>query len=143
VGDLVSAKGYIAEGKAEDFMAKSRAQQLRQQALADRAESQAVAGAERKKAKQLNSRIRSASAASGTGMDSPDVVNAMADVEGQGVYNALSALYSGETAARTKNLAALMSEYEGKQAKRNAKLKSTAAIISGVANIANTAMSRW
>jgi hypothetical protein len=129
-GAAVGAASTIAQGNAQEKMAEIRARQLRQQALADQAESQVVAREERKKAEYLNSRVKALTGKSGTGFDSPNVINTMADIDEQGSYNALAALYSGTTSARSKNLAAQMSQFEGKQSKNNSFARAAGTIMS-------------
>lgn len=129
-GAAVAAASTIAQGNVQEQMGKIRAQQLREQALADQAESQQLAKQERKKAAFLNSRVRALTAASGTGLDSPNVVNTMADIDEQGAYNALAALYSGNTSARTKRLAAQMAAYEGKTQKSQSYARAAGTILS-------------
>ena len=116
-GAALAVGSTIAQGNTQAAMSALQAKQLREQALSDQAESQLVAREERKRADYLASRVQSLAGASGTGLDSPNIVNTMADIDEQGVYNALAALYSGNTSARSKRLAANMAQYEGKSAK--------------------------
>lgn len=132
-GAAVSAYGTIAQGNANEAMGRLQAAQLRKQALADEAQSQIIASEERKKADYLQSRVQSLAGASGTGMDSPNIVNTMADIDEQGAYNALAALYSGTTSARSKNLAARMAEIEGKSSKRSANMQAGSTILTSAA----------
>ena len=128
-GTAISVYGTIAQGNADEALAKMQAAQLKKQALSDQAESQIVAREEKKKADYLQSRVRALAGASGTGMDSPNVVNTMADIDEQGSYNALAALYSGTTSARSKDLAAQMAMLEGKSSKRSAGMKAGSTIL--------------
>ena len=133
-GTAVSVYGTIAQGNVNEQLANMQAKQMREQALSDQAESQVIAQQERKKADYLQSRVKSLAAASGTGMDSPNIVNTMADIDEQGAYNALSALFSGQTSARSKNLAARMTVAEGKAGKRSANMKAGSTILTSAAS---------
>lgn len=128
-GAAVSAYGTIAQGNANEAMAKLQASQLRKQALADEAQSQIIASEERKKADYLQSRVQALAGASGTGMDSPNIVNTMADIDEQGAYNALAALYSGTTSARSKNLAANLAIAEGRSSRRSGNMQAGSTIL--------------
>jgi hypothetical protein len=116
-GAAVAVGSTIAQGKASEQMAKLEAVQLREQGLADQAQSQTEAREERSRANLLQSRVRALTGKSGTGFDSPNVVNIMSDIGAQGEYNALAALYSGNTSARTKRLAGKMATAQGKHNK--------------------------
>lgn len=128
-GAAIGAASTIAQGNAQERMAEIRARQLREQSLADQAEAQVVAKEERKKAEHLQSRVKALTGASGTGFDSPNVVNTMADIDEQGAYNALAALYSGNTSARSKRLASQMARMEGSQARSNAYARAGSTIL--------------
>lgn len=132
-GTAINAIGTIGQGNLAKAMGIMQAKQLRQQALADQASSQVVAGQERKKAEYLKSRVRSLAGASGTGMDSPDIVNTISDIDQQGAFNALSALYSGQTSADSKNLAAGMAIAEGNSKKASSLLSAGGTILTSAA----------
>lgn len=107
-GSLLSAGGSIIGGKAakraanaqaDDLM--SEASQLRTQAADTRATSQRSAIQERRQARLLQSRGQAVAAASGAGADDASVVDQLAGIEGEGEYRALTALYEGDTAAKS------------------------------------------
>ena len=128
-GAVVAVGSSVGQANAQKKMAEIQAKQLEEQALADQAVSQTEARMERKRAAILSSRVRALSAASGTGTDSPDVINTMADIDEQGAYNALAALYSGTSSARSKNFAAAMSRAKGKNAKTQGYAKATGSLL--------------
>ncbi|MEJ2416245.1 MAG: hypothetical protein P8Y45_04820 [Exilibacterium sp.] len=129
-GAAVGVGATIAQGNVQEQMGALQAKQLREQALADQAESQLLATEERKRAAFLSSRVQALASASGSGLDSPNIVNTLADIDEKGAYNALAALYSGQTSARSKNLAADMAGLEGRTKKRGSRAKAAGTIIS-------------
>lgn len=114
----VSAAQTVAQGNVQEQIANIEARQQREQALADQAEAQAAARLERRRAEHLKSRATALAAASGTAVDSPNVADAISDIDAQGEYNALAALYSGSTSARSRNYAAALAKGRGRSAKR-------------------------
>jgi len=128
-GAAVAVGSTIAQGNIQEQTAAIRAKQLREQGLADQAESQLVAREESKKAEYLTSRVRALTGASGTGFDSPNVVDTIGDIDEQGAYNALAALYAGKSSARSKRLAANMAIAEGKSAKTQSRASAFSTIL--------------
>lgn len=132
----VSAAQTIAQGNVQEQMADIEARQQREQALADQAEAVQTANQERKRAKYLQSRARAVGAASGTSMDSPNIVDAISDIGEQGEYNALSALYSGNTSARSRNYAAQIAKTRGKRAKTGSYYNAGGTVLEGYDTLA-------
>lgn len=93
---VVNVAGQQKAKKAGEKDAAFNAEQLRARAEISRATGQRVAAEERRQARLLQSAVQAR--AGGGGMD-PTVVKLMADIEGEGEYRALSALYEGETGA--------------------------------------------
>ncbi|WP_016745739.1 hypothetical protein [Rhizorhabdus wittichii] len=116
-GKVLQAGGSIFGGIAANKAAKAEARQMETQAGLERATSQREAMEERRQARLLNSRALAVAAASGGGADDPSVVNLMADIDGEGAYRALTALYEGETEARGLEAQAKARRKEGKNAK--------------------------
>lgn len=114
----VSVAQTVAQGNVQEQIANIEARQQREQALAEQAEAQAEARTERRRAEHLKSRAVALAAASGTGVDSPNVAGAISDIDDQGEYNALAALYSGSTAARSRDYAAALAKERGRSARR-------------------------
>lgn len=129
IGAGVSIAQTVSEGNTQEKIAAMQAKQQREQGLADMAEAQQVASQERKRADFLKSRATALAAASGTSVDSPDVSNAISDIDAQGQYNALAALYSGKTSARSKNYAAAITEAGGKSAKKASRTRAASTVL--------------
>lgn len=121
----ISSVGSLMEGNAASRAAKRAAKdskkagkfegaQYRQQAGQERAGSQRQAIEERRAARIAQSRAVAVAAASGAGASDPTVMNIVGNLAADGEYNALSALFSGEEAARGLENAASGAEYEGR-----------------------------
>jgi hypothetical protein len=119
----------IGQASAQEKIADIQARQLRKQAIADEASAVQTAKLERKKAIHLQSRVQALAAASGTEVSSVDVQNTLSDIDEQGEYNALAALYSGYSSAGSKRYAATTAESQGKQAVQGAYASSGATIL--------------
>lgn len=116
-GAALKAGGSIFGGLSANKAAKAEARQLETQAGLERATSQRQAMEERRQARLLNSRALAVAAASGGGADDPSIVNLMSDIDGEGAYRALAALYEGETEAQGMEAQAKARRKEGKNAK--------------------------
>lgn len=119
----------IGQANAQEQIADIQARQLKKQAIAAEASAVQTAKFERKKAAHLQSRVTALAAASGSSVNSVDVQNALSDIDEQGEYNALAALYSGKTAAGSKRYQADVAIAEGKQAKSGAYASSAGTIL--------------
>lgn len=95
-----AAAGAEAEGKAQKSLAAYQASQLRYRAGQERAVSQQAAEQERRKARLAVSRGRAVAASGGGGVTDPTVMDILGALRGEGEYNAKSALYEGEEAAK-------------------------------------------
>lgn len=98
-GSALSAGGTIIGANSQAAELRSQATQLDAQAGTTRASSQRSAIEEERQAKLLSSKGL-ALAAAGGGADDPSVVNALANISGEGSYRAAAALYDGETQAQ-------------------------------------------
>ena len=164
VGSLVSASGTIAGGKAQESYGRSlegasdyqaqvsenTAAILEQNAGQERAASQRTAAEERRRARLAGSRAQAVAAASGGGASDINVTDAISDLEGEGTFRALTALYNGdqsakglEAAAYDKRNEAAMKRYEGdlyayqgRQARKAGGVKAISTLIGGAAGIA-------
>lgn len=125
-----SLSSTLTQGQTQEKIASIQASQLKKQAIADTADSVQTAKLERKKAALLSSRVTALAAASGSAVSSVDIQNSLSDIDEQGEYNALAALYSGQTAASSKRYQARVTEYEGAAAVSQSKLKAGATILS-------------
>lgn len=119
----------IGQANAQEKIAKIQAEQLKKQAIADEANAVQVAKFERKKSAQLQSRVNALAAASGSAVSSVDIQNALSDIDEQGEYNALAALYSGYSSSGSKRYAADVAMAEGKAAKSSGYQQAGATIL--------------
>lgn len=119
----------VAQGNTQERIAEIEARQQREQGLADMAEAQQTATQERKRASFLKSRATALAAASGTSVDSPNVADTIADIDAQGQYNSLAALYSGSTSASSRNYAASLAKARGKSAKAGSYYQAGATVL--------------
>lgn len=101
---------------------------------------QAIAGAQRQALEQrrratlTQSRALALAAASG-GASSPGVIDLIADIEGEGNYRAMTAMYEGESAARQYRMSAAARRYEGAMAKQAGDSAMLPAILRGGATL--------
>jgi len=124
----------IGQANAQEQIGEIQARQLRKQAIAEEASAVQTAKFERKKAEHLSSRVKALAAASGSSVSSVDIQNTLSDIDEQGEYNALAALYSGQTASDSKQYAATVAQSRGKQAKQGAYASSGGTILDFAAN---------
>lgn len=116
-GTLLEAGGTIIGAKAEARQLNSEADQLDAQAGNVRATSQRRAIEERRQARLASSRALALAAATG-GASDPTVVNILANLDGEGEYRALTALYEGEEEGRGLEFEARNRRKEAKNVKR-------------------------
>jgi len=117
-----------ANAEAKDL--RSQARQLDALAMSDRASSQRRSIEERRGARLAQSRAVALAGASGAGTDDPSVVNLVADLEGEGEYRALTALYEGETEARAKEAQATANRKAAKATKTAGLMKAAGSVLS-------------
>lgn len=125
----VSIGGTIGSATAQQQSAEIQAQQLEKQSVADMAEAVQEARRERKRAELLTSRAVAVAAASGFDVSSVDVQNTISDINEQGEYNALAALYSGARRSESRRYAATVAQGEGRQAATQGTFSSVATIL--------------
>jgi len=112
-----SVGAQLGQANAEQQIAEIQARQLRKQSIADKASAVQEAKLERRKSEFLQSRVTALAASSGSAVASVDIQNALSDIDEQGEYNALAALYSGYSSADSKSYAADVASASGKAAK--------------------------
>lgn len=127
----LAVQQQISTGKTQEALATVDAMQKEEDAKAAQAEAQREAAIERKKARNLASRARAISAASGGGASDPTVTNILTDIETQGEVNALNALYSGNTLARGLNAGAAIARREGTAARHASQYRAASTALSG------------
>lgn len=121
----------IKAGNEQKNQAELLAREREEDAKAVQAESQREALLERKKAKNLMSRARAVSAASGAGASDPTVTNILTDIESQGEVNYLNALYSGDTTARGLRSGAATARRTGQAAQTAGNIKAASTGLGG------------
>jgi hypothetical protein len=134
-GTALSAGGSILGANSEAAALRSQAAQLDAQAGLERASSQRQAIDEKRQAKLAASRGLAIAAASGGGADDPSVVNALAGIEGEGEYRALTALYNGDQTALGMEDEAKAKRAGAKSVKTAGYLKAAGSILSSGASI--------
>lgn len=133
-GMFISAAGSILGGQAARRASKEarkakefEANVLEQQAGQEEAASQRDALEENRRAKLIASRAVALSAANGGAFD-PTTVNLLADIQSEGAYRSLVAVYQGEEQARQLKLQAKVSRMEGASAERAGKAQQRASM---------------
>jgi hypothetical protein len=134
ISAAASIGSALGQGEAQNKIANIQAQQLRKQALADKAEAVQTAKFERQKKDFLLSRVTALAAASGADVSSINIQNSLSDIDEQGEYNALAALYSGYSSADSKSYAADVAVAQGKQAKASGYASAASTILSSADN---------
>ena len=120
------AMNTIAQGEFAAKQAKAQARQLRQIANRQEAIAQREAIERRREARYLASRATAMAGASGAGVEDPTVQNILGEIDAQGEYNALVALYDGSMSARQTRMDADARREEGRMARRGAYLSAIA-----------------
>lgn len=124
----LSVGGTIIGANAEAKQLRGEAEQLDSMAGQDRASSQRRAVEARRQSRLLQSRALAVAASQG-GASDPTVVNILANLEGEGEYRALTALYEGEEEARSKEAQAKARRKEAKNVKKGALISAGAQIL--------------
>ena len=130
----LSAGGTILSSQAEGRALNAEAGQLDQMAGTERASSQRTAAEQRRQARLLQSKALAAGAATG-GANDPTVVNIIANLEGEGEYRALTALYEGEEKARSDEMQAAAKRKEAKNTKRAGLITAGAKVLEGASTM--------
>ena len=130
-GTAVSAIGAIQQGKSQQASANYQAAQLEAAGKAEQAASQREAEEERRQKRLMQSRARAVGAASGGGID----LELAGDIEEEGEYRALTALWEGTEAAKGRRAQAAASRFEGRQARKAGFLRAGRTILGGGASL--------
>lgn len=126
-GSAVGAVGAIQSGNAQNAAAQYQAKQLEASGKAEQAAAQREAEEQRRQSRLMQSRARAVGAASGGGID----LELAGDIEAEGEYRALTALWEGNEAAKGRRAQAAASRFEGKSAKKAGYLKAGRTILGG------------
>lgn len=128
---VIGVGAQIQQGKSQQEQLLQQAADREEDAKAAQADAQRESLIERRKAKNLMSRARAVSAASGAGASDPTVTNILADIDTQGEVNALNALYAGDAMARGLRSGARASRNEAAVTRRAASLRAASTALGG------------
>ncbi len=120
------AEAQMEEGRLAQAAADARALQLEQQAGQERAQSQRAAEEQRRRLDRAQSSLQARAAASGAGALDPTVLDIAGELEEEGEYRALAALYEGEEAGRGLEYSAALERLSGQGAAYSAATRSRA-----------------
>lgn len=126
-GTVLSTVGQISAGRAADSAAKFEARQMEQQAKAEQARASALAAEEHRQKRIALSRAQAVGAASGGGRD----FRLEGDLEREGTYRAMTALWEGEERASGRRMQAAATRAEGKAARRAGFISGVSTLIGG------------
>ncbi len=113
------------QAKQAQLAAGLEGAQLERKAMADRAMGQRAALEERRQARLAQSALQARAGGGG-----PDIERMDADIEGEGEYRALSALYSGNTAGNSSELSAAVRRTGGADAASAANMGQASSLLS-------------
>ena len=128
-GSSLNAIGTIAGGRQAEKMGRLEKEQAFDNALKTEAVSQREAISERRSGKIAKSRAKAVMAASGLSSTDTGALNIQNEIEAQSEYNAMAALYSGYDQAQKQRDQGVMSEWEGKQAKKASYINAASTIL--------------
>lgn len=137
LGSLVSAKGTLEAGRAQENAARYQAAQLRQNAGQVEASSQRGAEDKIRQAKLMASRALAVAGASGAGVSDVTMQNLIAQITGEGKLASLTALYEGQTEAAGMRRQAAATEYEGASARVASRYKATSTLLEGARGLSS------
>lgn len=130
-GAIIGGVAQYQQAQAQSAQLKWQAKQMKRNAKALLAEGYREAALEHKKGDKLRSRATAVMAAQGGGMDT----ERLADIEQQTDYNALAALYEGESAARSMRYGSEVKLNEADTAKRAGKMAVATGLMEGGAGM--------
>ncbi len=128
-GMAMSAYGTIAAGKAARDMGEIEKAQYYDKALKVEAVAQREAIAERDAAGMAKSRAKAVTAASGLSSDDPGAQRIQQDLDAQGEYNAMAALFGGYQESQDLRNQGKIAEAEGENAYKASKLNLVANLL--------------
>lgn len=128
---VLSATGAISGGINANNAAKYNAAQTEMAGGQAMAASERKAYQERRQGGLVASRAQAVAAGSGAGATDPTVIDLVGGINSQADYNAMSALYEGQSAQRDANAQASMDRFDGSQAQTAGFLKGGATLLQG------------
>lgn len=135
LGTVLSAGSQLKAGDEADAAGKYNQAALNTQANNEEAASQRQAIDKRRQAALASSRAQAVAAASGGGASDTTVVNTIADIEGQGEFQALSDLYNGAERGSQLRQQGAMARYEGRQAQKASRVQAATTVLSGASSM--------
>lgn len=136
VGTIANASAMSAQAGAEQTAANYKADMENRQAMEQRAAAQRSALDQRKKTALVQSRLQADAAASGGGATDPTILKLGSDIAGQGEYNALSEIYSGESRATGLENQGALDRYSGAARASSLQSRSFSTILGGLGGLA-------
>ena len=134
-GQSMTAATQLRHGLDLQTAANYQAAQLRQLANSDMAQAERQGEYEKLRTDMVTSRQLALAAASGGGASDPTIVNLIARTAAEGAYRQASAIYSGEDAARLREMQAEGAEYQGKTAKVAGELNAVGGVVGGASTL--------
>lgn len=131
IPSVLQAGGTLLGMQASSRAAKIEQMQYRQQADATRAMASMNAAESLRQSQLAESRAIAIAAASGGGVSDVNVVNAIADLKAKGEFDAMSALYEGETQARSLDLRRKVTGWQSKISRTESLLSAGSQLGSG------------
>lgn len=135
VSTVLSMKGQMEAGEAEEDRARAEARQLKRKAKLEKAVSQRRAGEAERQGKLEQSRALAVAASSGAGASDPGIINYMAQQAAETNYRKMVALYEGEETDVQLRAQARATREGGRQAARAATIGAAGTALSGGASL--------
>ncbi|MEM9764550.1 MAG: hypothetical protein AAF968_18940 [Pseudomonadota bacterium] len=129
-GTAISAASTLAGGAAEGASADYRAAQHRSQATAETATGSREAFERRRESDLILSRARAVGASSGGGQD----LERLGELEQEGTYRVLTALYEGEERSKARSMQARAAKMEGRNARSAVFVDAATTLVGGASS---------
>lgn len=130
-GGVLEAFGHIEAGRQANSDSRYLQKDYFSKANAELAAASVEVGRIRRMTRITESRARAVAAANGGDTTDEGVQQLVADIEREGEFQALSALYRGESRARDLRHAGRMARYEGKVAENQGRLSAITSVVRG------------
>lgn len=141
-GTGLSVKAGLDNAEYQSAVGRATAAAEQQKANEDAAAGQRTAIAADRQTRLLQSRAQSLAADSGTDATSPDILTTEGRIAEQGRYNALSALYEGQSRARSENFQADIDLFKAKRISAGAPLAAVGTALAGVGTFVDRRLRR-
>jgi hypothetical protein len=140
MGGIQQSGAANAQASAAEEAAEQRSMLARRAASDERGQAQRVAAEERRRGVLARSRAQAVAGASGAGAADPTVADITESLAGEGEYNALSALYSGESRATAIENDAMAGEWEAGVMASSLRAQGRAAKVGGMVGAVGNAL---